>query len=451
MKMRKILALLSLFFPVLATAQTDYDISVFLENARQEVPRSDYLDFYLNAGNRLLREGRGEDADVFFDFAASLGSEDGFRGKASSRNDTWKDYYQAFSERRTPGVDRLMTALAAAKTDVSAAILVHDNLEAFRLVHLRDPLLDWMPATGEDSLWLRRNDRMAYMIAKVKEDAGNRMDALLLYEMAAWEGNYEALKEARVIGTAKERKWKDVLIGRMEKKKEFVILHKYLAGEELTAVDYKAVQPYMSTEDEKLVAYALGVTDVASDYIENTQDLLARAMTAAINVEIASVTEVDDEIQHLGKLLNESGSFQDAQRIREEQDRLAGELKTRTEELKEWNRAMENSSPEKPITPGLEQFHSSVDIDIESLRRYIADHPRAVYSKQAVSFIKDYYTKHPEPWADRILRIVGALHTNKKARYSRGDNLYYPLYERGLLSRLHHSGRIRPEQLNLGL
>ena len=89
------------FVSVLAAAQTDDDIAVFLENVSNEIPKTEEMDFYLVAGRRLLREGRMEEADVFFDFAASLGSEEGFMGKAAtSKNNSRKEFYQAFSERK---------------------------------------------------------------------------------------------------------------------------------------------------------------------------------------------------------------------------------------------------------------------------------------------------------------------------------------------------------------
>lgn len=360
-------SVLSILLPVMAFAQTDDDIAVFLENVRNEVPASDDLDFYLEAGRRLLREGRAEEAGVFFDFAASLGNEEGFRGKAAVTKDPdRKKFYLAFSERRTPAVDKLISSLATAGDDVSAAILVHDNIETFRLDHLHDPLLDWMPSSPEDSAWLRRNDGMAYKIAKVKEDAGNRYGALLLYDIAAWEGNYEALLKARTIGTDTERKWKKVLIDYMDRKKEAVLLHRYLMGDELKGIDYDTILSYLSTPDERLISYAVGFPE---------PDLLMTTLG----------------IQPTG------------------------------------------------------------DYGIRSLRVFVRDHPGVKYSKEAVSFIRSYYQKNPKPWAKRVLKIVHQLPIDKKKHYSRSGNRYYPLYEKGLFSRLHHTEAILPELLDPGL
>ena len=123
---------LALFASILVRAQTDDDIAIFLENVRNEVPKIEDLDFYMSAGRRLLNESRMEEANVFFDFAASLGNEDGFRGKAaSSKDNSMKQYYTVFAERNNPNADRLINSLAAADEDISAAILVHDNIATF--------------------------------------------------------------------------------------------------------------------------------------------------------------------------------------------------------------------------------------------------------------------------------------------------------------------------------
>lgn len=358
---------LALSASVISGAQTDYDISVFLENIGKEVPKTENMDFYLNAGNRLLSEGRLEEADVFFDFAASLGSEDGFRGKAAASKDNSKrDYYSAFSERKSSSVDRLMTSLAYSREDVSAAILIHDNIDIFQLDYLRDPLLDWMPTSSEDSVWLRKNDGFAYKIAHVKEDAGNRYGALSLYEIAAWEGNYEALIKARTIGTDKERKWKRVLIDFMDQKEEALLLHKYLSGEELKGYDYFTIMSYLSTPDERLISYAL------------------------------AFPEPDPALESIG------------------------------------------------VRP-------SGDSGIQSLKVFVRDHPRWKYSKDAIAFIRKYYKKNQKPWADRVLKIVSQLPVDNNARYSRSDNYYYPLFEKGLFSKLHHTQEVLPVQLDPGI
>ena len=358
---------LALSASVISGAQTDYDISVFLENIGKEVPKTENMDFYLNAGNRLLSEGRLEEADVFFDFAASLGSEDGFRGKAAAaKGKGMKDYHTVFAERGTPNADRLMTSLAAAREDVSAAILVHDNIDIFRLDYLHDPLLDWMPANPEDSVWLRQNDGVTYMIAHVKEDAGNRYAALSLYEIAAWEGNYEALMKTGTIGTAKERKWKRVLIDFMDRKEEVLLLHRYLSGGELKGYDYFTIMSYLSTPDERLISYAL------------------------------AFPEPDPALESIG------------------------------------------------VQP-------SGDYGIQSLKEFVRDHPRWKYSKDAIAFIRKYYKKNQKPWADRVLKIVSQLPVDNNARYSRSDNYYYPLFEKGLFSKLHHTQEVLPVQLDPGI
>jgi len=358
---------LALFASILVRAQTDDDIAIFLENVRNEVPKIEDLDFYMSAGRRLLNESRMEEANVFFDFAASLGNEDGFRGKAaSSKDNSMKQYYTVFAERNNPNADRLINSLAAADEDISAAILVHDNIATFRLDHLRDPLLDWMPTSPEDSAWLRQNDGIAYMIAKVKEDSGDKYNSLLLYEIAAWEGNYEALKKAKSFGTDKERRWKQALIDFMNQKKEAILFIKYLSGEEIKGSDYIIISPYLRSLDERLVEYSV------------------------------AVPEPDEMMKALG------------------------------------------------IQP-------TGDYTVKFLREFVRDHPGAKYSKEAVAFIKKYYKENPRPWGDKILKIVKILPVDASRRYSRADNYYYPLYEKGLFSRLHHTQEIHPEKLDIGL
>ena len=189
---------------------------------------------------------------------------------------------------------------------------------------------------------------------------------MLLYEIAAWEGNYEALIKVGSFGTDKERRWKRALIDFMNQKKEAILFIKYLSGEEIKGSDYIIISPYLRSLDERLVEYSV------------------------------TVPEPDEMMKALG------------------------------------------------IQP-------TGDYTVKFLREFVRDHPGAKYSKEAVAFIKKYYKENPRPWGDKILKIVKILPVDAGRRYSRADNYYYPLYEKGLFSRLHHTQEIHPEKLDIGL
>ena len=240
-----------------AFAQTDYDIRVFLDNVKNETPKAEQLSFYLGAGNKLKEAGNYDEANILYDFAASLGSVEGFSGKAQTEDGALKERHLYFSQNKTAASRRLISALSHSDKDILSALIVHDNLSVFNLSFLRDPLLDWMPSSPNDTLFLRQNDDITYMIACLKEEDGKILEALGLYDLAAWQGNYEALKKSRHIGGNREEiNCKKILIKRMEKDEAIVSLHKFYEGERMTGNDYRLIRDYLSNDNDLLVSLA---------------------------------------------------------------------------------------------------------------------------------------------------------------------------------------------------
>lgn len=88
---------------------------------------------------------------------------------------------------------------------------------------------------------------------------------------------------------------------------------------------------------------------------------------------------------------------------------------------------------------------------IELLKSEIVSNPRNRYSPQALAFIKKYLKNKSFPWADSVLDIIKDLPLDEKAIYSKKMNPYYPLYERGLFSKVHNTKIPHPNIIDIGL
>ena len=435
---KTIFALIFSIVSLVATAQTDYDIQLFLDNRNNERPRIDNLSLYLNAGNKLYEEGKYSEADVFYDFAASLGSTEGFRGKALVNSGENQKVYNYLLNNEDKLAKQLLNALSS-QNILSSALFIHDHLNLFCLNYLRDPLLDWMPFDKSDTTFLRKNDEITYMIAKLKEDNGNKFDALLLYDIAAWEGNYEALKKSVVMGNATERALKRALIGRMEKEEKYVSLHKYFADEELSFQDYSNINSFTIDPNEKLVSLALGINTYQFDESLQTESQAIQIIVAIINSrdkkQKMKSNEIIDLIRKNGyksvikDLLNKMGN------LSERQTNLFLDLIEAEKILSNYNNIQ----------------YGNYQSNINRLNRFLKENPNTIFSEQAVLHINRYYEKHPAPWSKSVLEIINLLPMDKKIQYTKANNPFYPLYEQNLFSNVHHSKRINNTPIILDL
>lgn len=440
--MKKYLISLSLFVSasLVLSAQTDYDIRVFLDNVENEKPFAKDLPFYLSAGQKLFNEGKMVEAAVFYDFAASLGSSEGFRGMAAVETGESRRIYERFAFPSSDGAAKLLSALSRAGTELSSALLVHDNLDVYSLKYLRDPLIEWMPTHASDTAFLRKNDAIAYLIAKTKEDAGNRFEALLIYELAAWEGNYEALKKASVFGrNIDEIRQKEALKKRMGKykdDKEYLFLHKFFAGEKLTCTQYASISYLFDDPNEKLVTLALGTSEPIYASALEKRDYIVPILVALMNArgnkrQLTKDIVIRNIQKHgykpvLEEILNCMGKMSD----------------------REWDLYFELESAERTLQ---KQNVSADPFYMSRLKEYIKSHPKNLYSPEAISFIRNYYKENPLPWADVVLDIVNSVPVDKKAKYTGTNNIYYPLYKKGLFSKLHHTEEVMPNRIDIGL
>lgn len=430
--MRKAVLIISLLFTLAAagvSAQTEYDIRVFLENLSLEAPDRAELGFYLSAGDRLLHEGRMEEANIFYDYAASVGAPEGFLGKSRTEDRPMAALHLALSQRTSVEAERLMDALSSSGTDIRSAVLVHDNILVYGLTYLRDPLLEWMPRTREDTLFLKRNDSLTYMIALLKEENGNRFDALALYELAAWEGNYDALKKVKGVGCYDERRQKAALIERMNKDRKLVLIHKYFAGEHLSGDEYSYLAGTMENPDDELIVRALGFYNPDSVNQAEPDELHKLAQTFAAAIRFRATQEKRSE---KGDYVYDMVISSDSQKARE------GFRKKQESMRRESNRNEEDTVSLLPLENQLKAF----DEFCETIRN-------GVISRQAVSTVRKYYKHHPEPWSEEVLDILNTLETVPGKTLDRSGNIYYPLYETGLFSRLHRNRKVTPERIEL--
>ena len=418
-------------------AQTDYDIRVFLDNVPEERPKKEDLNFYLLSGKKLLKEGRISEANILFDYAASLGSADGFAGKAMSEDGPMRARHLLFAHKQTAACRKLLRAMSRADYDLKAALLVHDNISWLELNYIEDPLVRWMPSVSKDTLYLKKHDNLAFEIAELKEKAGYKMDAIFLYEIAAKEGNFEAMEKVRDVGFEdKEMKLKDVLISWMRKEEPAVSLHKYFTGEALTAKEYAQVSDSMTDDNEFLISMALGIHEPE---VMSYKDQIINALVLSIRSrQKESLTNFRNDYYY-DRIKSAGSSFEQQLFIRK-QTEFSKTMKKDDEELDKATMMVKGKYNE-----------SSVEEQLSSLQKYCQHMRDHVFSADAVSFIEHYYETNPSSWSGQVVEMVKGLRVSEDIPREIHGNPLFPVYNSKLFEKMHHTSNRTPKQVVIEL